>query len=71
MVKGVRLQAMKIVRYYANSCFDWLISRQQSDNPLREATSILSGNTKDLRLSILRISTVLETPGTTVDSEPG
>ena len=63
MVKGLRLQAMKILRYYANSCFDWLISRQQSDNPLREATSIL-GNTKDLHLSILRISTVLEAPGT-------
>ena len=42
MVKSRRLQAMKFVRYYANSCFDWLISRQQSDNPLREATSILS-----------------------------
>ena len=46
MVKGLRLQAMKIVRYYANSCFDRLISRQQSDNPLREATSILSGKYK-------------------------
>ena len=46
MVKGILLQAMKIVRYYANSCFDWLISRQQSDNPLREATSILSGKYK-------------------------
>ena len=22
MVEGLRLQAMKIVRYYANSCFD-------------------------------------------------
>ena len=42
MVKGLRLQAMKIVRYYANSYFDWLISRQQRDNPLREATPILS-----------------------------
>ena len=46
MVKGLRLQAIKIVRYYANSCFDRLISRQQSDNPLREATSILSGKYK-------------------------
>ena len=46
MVKGLRLQAMKIVRYYANSYFDWLISRQQSDNPLKEATSILSGKYK-------------------------
>ena len=46
MVKSLRLQAMKIVRYYANSCFDWLISRQQSDNPLREATSVLSGKYK-------------------------
>ena len=43
MVEGLRLQAMKIVHYYANSCFDWLIFGQQSDNPLREATSILSG----------------------------
>ena len=41
------LQAMKIVRYHANGCFDWLISRQQSVNPSREAISILS----DLRLS--------------------
>ena len=24
------LQAMKIVHYYANGCFDWLISGQQS-----------------------------------------
>ena len=23
MVEGLRLQAMKIVHYYANSCFDW------------------------------------------------
>ena len=46
MVKGLRLQAMKIVRYYANSCFDWLISGQQSDSLLREATSILSGKYK-------------------------
>ena len=46
MVKGLRLQAMKIVRFYANSCFDWLISRQQSDNPLRGATFILSGKYK-------------------------
>ena len=46
MVKGLRLQAVIIVRYYAKSCFDWLISRQASDNPLREATSILSGKYK-------------------------
>ena len=46
MVEGFRLQAMIIVHYYANSCFDWLISGQQSDNPLREATSILSGQYK-------------------------
>ena len=46
MVKGLRLQAVKIVRYYANSCFDWLISRQQSDNHLREETSVLSGKYK-------------------------
>ena len=43
MVKDLRLQAMKIVHYYTNSCFDWLISGQQSDNPLREATSLVSG----------------------------
>ena len=43
MVEGLRLQAMKIVHYYANSCFHWLISGQQSNNPLREATSIVSG----------------------------
>ena len=42
MVKGICLQAMKIVHYYANSCFDLLISGQQSDNPLREAVSLLS-----------------------------
>ena len=46
MVEGLRLQAMKIVNYYANSCFDWLISGQHSDNPLREATFILSGKYK-------------------------
>ena len=63
MVEGLRLQAMKIVHYYASGCFDWLTSGQQSDNPLREASSICLGNTKDLRLSILRISTVLETLG--------
>ena len=34
---------MKIVHYYANGCVDWLISGQQSDNPWREAISILSG----------------------------
>ena len=32
------LQAMKIGRHYANSCFDWLISGQQSVDP-REAIS--------------------------------
>ena len=37
---------MKIVHYYANSCFDWLIYGQQSDNALREATSRLSGKYK-------------------------
>ena len=46
MVKSLCLQVMQIVPYYANSCFDWLISSQQSDNPLREATSILSGKYK-------------------------
>ena len=46
MVEGLHLHAMKIVHYYANSCFDWPISGQQSDNPLREATYILSGKYK-------------------------
>ena len=46
MMEGLRLQAMKIVHYYANSCFDWLISGQQNDNHLGEATSILSGKYK-------------------------
>ena len=43
VVEGHCLQAMKIMHYYANGCFDWLISGQQSDNPLREAISMLSG----------------------------
>ena len=43
VAEGLRLQAMKILHYYANSCFDLLTSGQQSDNPLRKATSILSG----------------------------
>ena len=30
------------MNYYANSCLDWLDSEQQSDNPLKEAISILS-----------------------------
>ena len=42
VVEGFCLQAMKIVHYYANSCFDWLISGQHSDNPLREEISVLS-----------------------------
>ena len=46
VVEGHCLQTMKIVHYYANGCFDWLISGQQSDNPLREAISILSGKYK-------------------------
>ena len=46
MVEGLSFQAMKIVHYYANSCFDWLISGQQSDNLVREATPILSGKYK-------------------------
>ena len=46
MAEGLRLQAMKVVYYYANSCFDWLISGKQTDDPLREATSILSGKYK-------------------------
>ena len=40
------LQAMKIVRHYANGRFDWLISGHQSVNPSREAISILSGKYK-------------------------
>ena len=46
MVEGLRLQAMKIVNYYANSCFHSLISGQPSDKLLREATSTLSGKYK-------------------------
>ena len=46
MVEDHCLQAMKIVHYYANGCFDSLISWQQSDNRLREAISILSGKYK-------------------------
>ena len=30
---------MKIVHFYANGCFDWLISGQQSVNKSREAIS--------------------------------
>ena len=53
-VEGHCLQAMKIMCHHTNGHFDWLISGQPSLNPLREATSILSGNyTKDLHLSIL------------------
>ena len=52
-MKGHCLQAMKIVHHHANGCFDWLISGQQIGNRFREALSIISGNTKDLRLSIL------------------
>ena len=36
VVEGRCLQAMKIVHYYANGWFDWLISGHQSDNPLRD-----------------------------------
>ena len=46
VVEGQCLQAMKIVHYFVSGCFDWLISGQQSDNPLREAISILSGKYK-------------------------
>ena len=46
MVEGRCLQAMKIVHHYANGCFDWLSSGQQSVNPWTEAISILSGKYK-------------------------
>ena len=46
MVEGHCLQVMKIVHHHANGCFDWLISRQQSVNPSRKATSILYGKYK-------------------------
>ena len=49
VVEGHCLQAMKIVHYYVNTCFDWLIFGQQSDNLLREAISILSGKYKRFR----------------------
>ena len=35
-----------MVHYYAIGCFDWLISGQQSNNPLREAIYMLSGKCK-------------------------
>ena len=41
-VEGHCLEVMKIVHHHANSRFDRLISEQQSVNPSREATSILS-----------------------------
>ena len=53
MVEDHCLQAMKIVHYYANGCFVWLISGQKSDNPLREAISILSGKYKGFTFVIL------------------
>ena len=40
------LQATKIVHYHANGHFDWLISEQQSVNPVRIAISIASGKHK-------------------------
>ena len=46
VVQGHCLQAMKIVHHYADSCFDWLTSGDQSVNPSREAISILSGKYK-------------------------
>ena len=52
-VEGRSLQAMKIGHHHANSRFDWLTYGHQSVNPSIEAISRLSGNTKDLRLSIL------------------
>ena len=50
MVEGHCLQAKEIVHYYDNGCFDWLLSEQQSDNPLRETISILSGKYKRFTL---------------------
>ena len=64
MVKGLGPQAMKIVRYCANSCFDWLTSRQQSDKPLREATSLLSGKYKRFTFVHPENQHSLEIPGT-------
>ena len=46
MVEDHCFHAMKIMHYYANSCFDWLISGHQSFDPSREAISILSGKYK-------------------------
>ena len=45
-LEGHCLQAMKIMHHHTNGCFDWLISVQQSVNPLREAISILPGRYK-------------------------
>ena len=46
VVEGHCHQAIKIVHHYADGCFDWLISGQQSVNPSREPISILSGKYK-------------------------
>ena len=37
---------MKIAHHHATDCFDWLISRQQSINPWREAIFIVYGKYK-------------------------
>ena len=52
-VEGHSLEAMKIVHHHTNDRFNWIISEHQSVNPSREVISILSGDTEDLRLSIL------------------
>ena len=52
-VEGHCFDAMKIMHYYANSCFDWLISGHQSVNPSSFEFLYCLANTKDLRLSIL------------------
>ena len=44
--------AVKLVHIHGNHYFDWLISVQQSDSPVRLENSIPSGKYKGLRLSI-------------------
>ena len=63
MVEGRCLQAMKIVHHYADGCFDWLISWQQSVYPSRKAIYILSGKYKSPAfVSILRDPLMTEDP---------
>ena len=46
VMEGHCIQARKVMHHNANGCFEWLIFGQQSVNPWREPTSILSGKYK-------------------------